>query len=125
MARLEPMDTVSRSFTQITSWASERHWRSQHERRYTWSCSAICKYGEAFQESYFQLDEAGTCGYCGEEFLHSGQGSSAGVPKQTTKEDEQERERHVRDVYQFRQYKVQVFNREENSDSIYSDVMVE
>ncbi|KAH7316874.1 hypothetical protein B0I35DRAFT_264651 [Stachybotrys elegans] len=51
---------------------AERHTRSLHERRHSWSCWALVDYKNAFVETMSQLGEADDCGYCGKSFPRSG-----------------------------------------------------
>ena len=85
----------------------ERHQNFLQLRRYSWSCSALTGYDCAFHESTNRPCEADICGYCGHEFPRSGIGtgkdiSSGGiVPKHATKQDWDERTRHLQDVHKF------------------------
>ncbi|KAI1383864.1 uncharacterized protein F4822DRAFT_53714 [Hypoxylon trugodes] len=78
---------------------AERHENSLHVRRQAWSCSNILKtgYTNIFQESLNQPGIADTCGYCGEDFLRSGEG----IPKHATEKDWDERLTHVRETHKF------------------------
>jgi hypothetical protein len=86
-----------------------RHENSVHVRRHSWSCSALSAYDKAFHDSVNTPGEADTCGYCGDEFPRSGCVSGTGglsgniAPLHATKQDWDERIRHLQEVHEFRQ----------------------
>ncbi|KAK3353369.1 hypothetical protein B0T25DRAFT_209264 [Lasiosphaeria hispida] len=79
---------------------AEQHQNSLHVRRHSWSCSALTGYERAFHDSTTKPGEAGTCGYCGDEFPRSGRNPAGAF---TTEQDWEERIRHIQDVYKFRE----------------------
>ncbi|KAF5572881.1 hypothetical protein FPCIR_14158 [Fusarium pseudocircinatum] len=80
---------------------AERHQNSLHTRRQSWSCSYLLGYDSAFQESSHRPEKCDTCGYCGDDFLRSGAGT--GNRACATKQDWDERIRHLQEVHKFRE----------------------
>jgi hypothetical protein len=90
---------------------AERHRNSLHLRRYSWSCSTLPNYQQAFYDSTNNPDEADICGYCGEEFTRTGRGPSNGdlngaiAVTFVTNEGWEERMRHLQEAHNFRDCK--------------------
>jgi hypothetical protein len=76
----------------------EPHLNAVHLRWYSWSCSALSGYSNAFQNYPRKSNETDTCGYCGEDFPRSGSG--LGVPM-ATDEDWEVRIRHLQEIHRF------------------------
>ncbi|KAH8748711.1 hypothetical protein F5882DRAFT_244630, partial [Hyaloscypha sp. PMI_1271] len=76
----------------------EPHLNAVHLRWYSWSCSALSGYSDAFQNYPKKSNETDTCGYCGEDFPRSGSG--LGVPM-ATDEDWEVRIRHLQEIHRF------------------------
>ncbi|KAF7558840.1 hypothetical protein G7046_g5306 [Stylonectria norvegica] len=47
----------------------DRHLKSKHVFRHSWSCSALTWYDLGFHDSTIQPGQADTCSFCGKEFL--------------------------------------------------------
>lgn len=82
---------------------AKRHQTSIHLRRYSWSCAALSSYAAAFHNSPSRPDEADSCGYCGKEFLRSGNSSATHQVAAATKQDWEVRKMHLRKTHKFRQ----------------------
>ncbi|EWZ78357.1 hypothetical protein FOXG_12463 [Fusarium oxysporum f. sp. lycopersici 4287] len=88
---------------------AERHQKSLHKRRHSWSCSTLSGYDRAFHDSANRPGEADICGYCGGEFPRSGRVPNTGVatggdaPRHATDQDWQERIKHLQEVHKFRE----------------------
>ncbi|KAF4495517.1 zinc finger protein, partial [Fusarium agapanthi] len=88
---------------------AKRHKDSLHVRRYSWSCSALSGYVQAFHDSTKRPGEADICGYCGDEFPRSGRGPGTGAlngdnpPRHATGQDWDERTRHLEEIHKFRE----------------------
>ena len=76
----------------------EPHLNAVHLRWYSWSCSALSGYSDAFQYYPKKSNETDTCGYCGEDFPRSGSG--LGVPI-ATEQDWEVRIRHLQETHRF------------------------
>jgi hypothetical protein len=66
----------------------------------------LSSYAAAFHNSPSRPDEADSCGYCGEEFLRSGNSSATTSGHQVvaaTEQDWQVRKMHLRETHKFRQ----------------------
>ncbi|KAM0080057.1 hypothetical protein ACKRZS_007795 [Fusarium odoratissimum] len=87
---------------------ADRHQETLHVRRYSWSCSALSEYVQAFHDSTKRPGEADICGYCGDEFPRSGRGPGTGtlsgdnLPRHATNQDWDERTRHLEEVHKFK-----------------------
>ncbi|RFU29939.1 hypothetical protein B7463_g6384, partial [Scytalidium lignicola] len=72
---------------------TQRHMNSLHLRQHSWSCSNIDDILLAFQTTPQQPLPVDTCGYCGQQFLHSDDSGT------WTQEDVALRESHLKDVH--------------------------
>ena len=80
--------------------AAERHQNSLHDRRRSWSCAALSGFEAAFNLSSITLNEADTCGYCGEEFRGTGPIDNLGI-KALSGRDRELRIEHLIESHKF------------------------
>ncbi|KAK6857765.1 hypothetical protein PG995_005464 [Apiospora arundinis] len=81
---------------------AERHQKSLHIRRHSWSCSTlhVAGYDKAFHKSSNRPGEADSCGYCGVEFKRSGY---TGHTRHATEQDWDARLRHLQEIHKFQE----------------------
>ncbi|KAK6818969.1 hypothetical protein PG987_016422 [Apiospora arundinis] len=81
---------------------AERHQKSLHIRRHSWSCSTlhVAGYDKAFHKSSNRPGEADSCGYCGIEFKRSGY---TGHTRHATEQDWDARLRHLQEIHKFQE----------------------
>ncbi|KAH8587471.1 hypothetical protein B0O99DRAFT_483314, partial [Bisporella sp. PMI_857] len=77
---------------------AEHHQNSLHLCHHSWSCSMLLSYAAEFHSSSTRLDEADTCGYCGEDFPHSEPGPTVPI---ATQRDWETRIGHLREMHRF------------------------
>lgn len=83
--------------------SQRRRPNSLHLRRYSWSCSAMTSYEQAFS-AMSNTDipsESDSCGYCGQEFPKSGRTMDGAFV--ATEKDWEERFQHLELVHHFRE----------------------